>query len=471
MPIVDNLVQRTTRVVLASGANLHARQDSSQAPSPTPASNNSNGNSGGGGGTSPLLFFIALGLGVVFTNLWIIVGVKYCFRYNARNRQLRAEAEGGEMVTMEHQPPRPRRRREKKLMTMDEVNDKFPMIKYKSWALQKSMTNHSASEDPAATKPTTESKPTEQTTPSSNAPQNTLSISASPVPGSQLQPAENAVDTLSTPNDTASVHRIGMDNATPSDNATKDLSLPAVPPPVAKRGDDGRRSMESHHSDTEEDDVDSDDEHMDQTYTPALDDNSADTCAICIDTLEDDDDVRGLTCGHAFHASCVDPWLTVRRACCPLCKADYYIPKPRPEGPVGMEQVESYTVSRVNTPRGAWFNFRGRPASTMTPEDAQELARRERQRVRRARRRAEQLAAHQQEQQELRRREREARRQERAGPGVVESLRQAVTGFRLGRSRDAQPNPTMPVVAQSSVTAPAPATVTPSQLEAGIRNT
>ena len=57
-----------------------------------------------------------------------------------------------------------------------------------------------------------------------------------------------------------------------------------------------------------------------------------DTCAICLDTLEDDDDVRGLTCGHAFHAACVDPWLTGRRACCPLCKADYYIPKPRADG-------------------------------------------------------------------------------------------------------------------------------------------
>lgn len=64
-----------------------------------------------------------------------------------------------------------------------------------------------------------------------------------------------------------------------------------------------------------------------------------DTCAICIDALEDDDDIRGLTCGHAFHASCVDPWLTSRRACCPLCKADYYTPKPRPEGPEAEDQA------------------------------------------------------------------------------------------------------------------------------------
>ena len=42
--------------------------------------------------------------------------------------------------------------------------------------------------------------------------------------------------------------------------------------------------------------------------------------------------MRGLTCGHAFHASCIDPWLTSRRACCPLCKRDYWVPKPRAEG-------------------------------------------------------------------------------------------------------------------------------------------
>lgn len=47
-------------------------------------------------------------------------------------------------------------------------------------------------------------------------------------------------------------------------------------------------------------------------------------CAICLDGFEDDDVVRGLICGHVFHAECVDPWLTRRRACCPICKRDYY---------------------------------------------------------------------------------------------------------------------------------------------------
>mmetsp|Transcript_5576 Transcript_5576/g.6569 ORF Transcript_5576/g.6569 Transcript_5576/m.6569 type:complete len:584 (+) Transcript_5576:200-1951(+) len=48
------------------------------------------------------------------------------------------------------------------------------------------------------------------------------------------------------------------------------------------------------------------------------------TCAICLEILENDDNVRGLICGHVFHSDCLDPWLTKRRACCPMCKRDYF---------------------------------------------------------------------------------------------------------------------------------------------------
>lgn len=48
------------------------------------------------------------------------------------------------------------------------------------------------------------------------------------------------------------------------------------------------------------------------------------TCAICLEVLEDEDIVRGLLCGHVYHADCLDPWLTKRRACCPTCKRDYF---------------------------------------------------------------------------------------------------------------------------------------------------
>lgn len=49
-----------------------------------------------------------------------------------------------------------------------------------------------------------------------------------------------------------------------------------------------------------------------------------DNCAICIEVLDDNDDVRGLTCGHCYHQKCIDPWLTNRRGACPLCKIGYY---------------------------------------------------------------------------------------------------------------------------------------------------
>ncbi|CUM65184.1 uncharacterized protein PRCAT00002812001 [Priceomyces carsonii] len=51
---------------------------------------------------------------------------------------------------------------------------------------------------------------------------------------------------------------------------------------------------------------------------------SSGTCAICLEVIEDDDLVRGLICGHVFHSECLDPWLTKRRACCPMCKRDYF---------------------------------------------------------------------------------------------------------------------------------------------------
>ncbi|KAI5956823.1 hypothetical protein KGF54_000441 [Candida jiufengensis] len=51
------------------------------------------------------------------------------------------------------------------------------------------------------------------------------------------------------------------------------------------------------------------------------------SCAICLEIIEEDELVRGLICGHVFHSICLDPWLTKRRACCPMCKRDYRFKK------------------------------------------------------------------------------------------------------------------------------------------------
>lgn len=69
------------------------------------------------------------------------------------------------------------------------------------------------------------------------------------------------------------------------------------------------------------------------------------SCAICLETIGDEDIVRGLICGHVFHAECLDPWLTKRRACCPMCKRDYFFKK---EAAESTETQTSTTNNETN---------------------------------------------------------------------------------------------------------------------------
>ena len=49
---------------------------------------------------------------------------------------------------------------------------------------------------------------------------------------------------------------------------------------------------------------------------------SDELCVICQCDFEAGDLQRVLHCNHAFHAECVDRWLTQESAVCPICKAD-----------------------------------------------------------------------------------------------------------------------------------------------------
>lgn len=258
-----------------------------------------------GQNSSPLLFFVALGFGVVFTNLWIIVGVKYCFRYNARNRALRM-VEEGDPINMENMPRPHRRRREKKLMTMDEVNEKFPMQKYKSWVANRAR----------------EGLPTAG------------GVSAPVSRTNSIRDAEGTLSEVAKERD--STEDRPMTSATAqiqlSEPTEKDEGRVSVAPETTTgqpSGTSNQEHVESQEHTPPHKEDDDDDEQINAALPPECLGTPGDTCAICIDSLEDDDDVRGLPCGHAFHAQCLDPWLTTRRACCPLCKADYYTPKPR----------------------------------------------------------------------------------------------------------------------------------------------
>ncbi|KAL8743631.1 MAG: hypothetical protein Q9190_004041 [Brigantiaea leucoxantha] len=350
---------------------------------PASSSTGSTGGGSGGGGptSSPLLFFVALGFGVVFTNLWIIVGVKYCFRYNQRNRRQQAD-ENGEPIDMTAMPRTHRRRREKKLMTMEEVNERFPLTKYKAWMCTRAEEGlptaggvaapHSPAPsvrdmDGAATKErdTRASGDKERPiTPSSSAPQRTdtpESPTQEPTKSPEIhdnpKPNENEAATTKPPNDP---HTTDSPQK-PQDSESTPQSPPALP------------TRQEVHADNNMDD---DDEIQIAVPTELLA-NPGDSCAICIDTLEDDDDVRGLTCGHAFHASCLDPWLTSRRACCPLCKADYYVPKPRPEGEAAAEAdrhagrrppgMSGARIDNMNSPAYTFVNRREGRARMILP--------------------------------------------------------------------------------------------------------
>lgn len=310
----------------------------------------------------------------------IIVGVKYCFRYNARNRAI-ARGETGEPIDLEAIPRPHRRRREKKLMTMDEVNERFPLTKYKTWMATRA----------------SEGLPTAG------------GVAVAPSRAASIRDVDGAMP--SSPVSTKHPVEDRPTTATSIKNTTEDTTTSAAIPATAvvKRSTDGTAFAPAvehyaplnqvHTRATDKDDEEDDEEdHIHDALPPELLSTPGDTCAICIDTIEDDDEIRGLTCGHAFHAGCLDPWLTSRRACCPLCKADYYVSKPRPEGEAA-EADRPRRTGRMNMPQppgSAWMGMRGAPrlifpgrfmSSPMYPGDGYGVAQAgERRAARRARR-------------------------------------------------------------------------------------
>ncbi|KAF1926257.1 uncharacterized protein M421DRAFT_102602 [Didymella exigua CBS 183.55] len=46
---------------------------------------------------------------------------------------------------------------------------------------------------------------------------------------------------------------------------------------------------------------------------------TTDPVAICLDEFDEDAQIRGLRCSHAFHAQCLDEWFGRCNEYCPLC--------------------------------------------------------------------------------------------------------------------------------------------------------
>jgi len=255
--------------------------------------------------------------------------------------------------------PRPhRRRREKKLMSMEEVNERFPLMKYKAWRSTREAEGLPATGGVTAPAGNTASLKEEEGTaggkearPSADTPRPTTALGIAQQDHAQATSAGAERPSLA-----------GTSEGAPhaekqSEAATMERTETAQTSSTADANDP--------HAPTVEDGEEDEDDPIRTAAPPEMLAAPGDSCAICLDTLEDDDDVRGLTCGHAFHAACLDPWLTTRRACCPLCKADYYVPKSRPDGEDPTSQTGrrgAHSRGGINMPTNpppAWMGTRG----------------------------------------------------------------------------------------------------------------
>ncbi|KAL2154682.1 hypothetical protein VTH82DRAFT_3358 [Thermothelomyces myriococcoides] len=351
-----------------------------------------------------------------------------------------------------HRPHR--RRREKKLMPIDEVNEKFPMLKYKTWVASRAQeglptrggvsspqsrpnsirdADGVAKELPSKERGSTDDRPTTSATATGTA----TEPAAGPVPETAEKPEGQGarhVPKESTSSTVAILERTSTDSNREPESAAGE----------------NRISQASREEEEE-------DERIDAALPPECVGTSGDTCAICIDTLEDDDDVRGLTCGHAFHAVCIDPWLTTRRACCPLCKADYYTPKPRP--PAAETGEGTPTVIQVTLPNNSRSDRMNLPTRPL-PAVLLGLGRTDRRGASSSRTRERGGSGG------YTSRSNHAASSPEQPPsgGLLSGLRRAMPAFRFGRGQNNQAGSDATISGGNTAT-------TPSQLEAGVRNT
>lgn len=260
-----------------------------------------------------LLFFVALGFGILFCNLWVMIGIKYCYKYSNVNRP----------ETIEIQRIMPQSQScQKKLMTQGEADKKFPSILYKVWQSQ-----HKHQKQQYDKVISTEG---------SNQPistHNNQSCSLSNQDNIQNEPDKQNTyeqeklhdsDTLCDDNTKNEM------NNTSSSCTDLPSNIPNVSyynPPLTEHNDVGIYIPDEKQSKYEDEYMKKNkQEKVSSTYFPE-DTSFGDTCAICLDMFQDEDEIRVLTCGHVYHSSCIVPWFTTRRAMCPLCKCDFYIPK------------------------------------------------------------------------------------------------------------------------------------------------
>lgn len=300
--------------------------------------------SGGGGGSaeSPYLYFIALGLGIVFTNLWIILGIRYCCRRHriadgasddeADHDQFYSNitAHRGIYLAMtgideSGRVIRERRRKKPKtLMRIEELDERFPVRKYKQWVTAEGDSFGGGISVEAAQ--VAAQKRDEATMDATN--QDLASKDPSRMTASSVNDAR-----LSSEKDSTVVRvRSELDVDDPVNDAAINREPTSSPANSANlQADPSRHSRDTVSPkpsvDITQQAIDNTETHDDVADNLELPEDAnadGDACAICLENLQSEDDIRALTCRHVFHDECIKLWFTSRKASCPLCKHDYY---------------------------------------------------------------------------------------------------------------------------------------------------
>lgn len=229
-------------------------------------------------------------------------------------------------------------------MTVDEVNERFPTMKYKTWRAGREAMG--LSPEGGITQPPSRAGSVRSVS-LHNDPGTTAISTTITTPALEHGSSAKEIGVMKEIGGAKEIGGLAVENKAeepPTNepaamiNSVHNPTISIEDKRLSEFSDDERKT-------THQEDED-DDDHPQTAVPEDLLNSVGDTCAICLDVIEDNDDVRGLTCGHAFHSGCLDPWLTNRRACCPLCKADYYIPKPKPEA----EQATDGPASRTRAP-------------------------------------------------------------------------------------------------------------------------